>query len=383
MFAEGAPPQSRRREFSPQAVFLRSALLPLGPISRTVREKIDKPPQKRYTFPRYGGGLAPQELTEARTLLDVVLDALLDTLKMLPFLFVLYVLIELLEHRTRVGAPSRALSGKAAPFIGGATGLIPLCGFSVMAGKLFERGLITLGTLLAVFIATNDEALLVLALAELSWQRKLLSIGVILAVKLVLAVAAGYLADVLFRGRVATAPLPAPAHEHGHDHAHEHEHAHEHHDHEHGHDHEEFHVCEHKHEGALTLYFLSPLLHALQVAAAILVVNFAFGTLFFLVGEERVVGFLEGAGYWFQPLVAVLVGLVPNCASSVVLAETYAVGGLTLASCLAGLVTNTGLGILVLFQNAKAWKRNLAILGALTALGIAVGYAGNALMLFF
>ena len=173
-------------------------------------------------------------------------------------------------------------------------------------------------------------------------------------------------------------------HDHHHDHDHDHEHAHDHdHEHGHGHDREEFHVCEHKHEGALTLYFLSPLLHALQVAAAILVVNFAFGTLFFLVGEERVVGFLEGAGYWFQPLVAVLVGLVPNCASSVVLAETYAVGGLTLASCLAGLVTNTGLGILVLFQNAKAWKRNLAVLGALTALGIAVGYAGNALMLLF
>ena len=316
-------------------------------------------------------------------MLDVVLDALLDTLKMLPFLFVLYVLIELLEHRTRVGAPSRALSGKAAPLIGGATGLIPLCGFSVMAGKLFERGLITLGTLLAVFIATNDEALLVLALAELSWQQKLLSVGVIVAVKLVLAVAAGYLADLFLRGKAQPlSPLPAHEHDHAHEH-HGHEHEHEHHDHEHDRDHEEFHVCEHKHEGALTLYFLSPLLHALQVAAAILVVNFAFGTLFFLVGEERVVGFLEGAGYWFQPLVAVLVGLVPNCASSVVLAETYAVGGLTLASCLAGLVTNTGLGILVLFQNARAWKRNLAVLGVLTALGIAVGYAGNALMLLF
>ncbi len=325
----------------------------------------------------------PKKRTEARTLLDVVLDALLDTLKMLPFLFVLYVLIELLEHRTRVGAPSRALSGKAAPLIGGATGLIPLCGFSVMAGKLFERGLITLGTLLAVFIATNDEALLVLALAELSWQQKLLSVGVIVAVKLVLAVAAGYLADLFLRGKAQPlSPLPAHEHDHAHEH-HDHEHEHEHHDHEHDRDHEEFHVCEHKHEGAWTLYFFSPLLHALQVAAAILVVNFAFGTLFFLVGEERVVGFLEGAGYWFQPLVAVLVGLVPNCASSVVLAETYAVGGLTLASCLAGLVTNTGLGILVLFQNARAWKRNLAVLGALTALGIAVGYAGNALMLLF
>ena len=310
---------------------------------------------------------------------DVVLDAVLDTLKMLPFLFVLYVLIELLEHRTRVGAPSRALSGRAAPLLGGASGLIPLCGFSVMAGKLFERGLITLGTLLAVFISTNDEALLVLALSSLSWQRKLLSIGILCLSKLVLAVAVGYLADLLFGGR-AQPPAPLPEEEHDHDHDHEHDHGHEH---DHEHEHEEFHVCEHKHEGALTLYFLSPLLHALQVAAVILIVNFAFGTLFYLVGEERVVGFLEGAGYWFQPLVAVLVGLVPNCASSVVLAETYAVGGLTLASCLAGLVTNTGLGILVLFQNAKAWKRNLAILGALTALGIAVGYAGNALMLLF
>ena len=311
---------------------------------------------------------------------DVVLDAVLDTLKMLPFLFVLYVLIELLEHRTRVGALSRALSGRAAPLLGGASGLIPLCGFSVMAGKLFERGLITLGTLLAVFISTNDEALLVLALSSLSWQRKLLSIGILCLSKLVLAVAVGYLADLLFGGRAQPpAPLPEEEHDHDHEHAHDHEHDHEHHEHEH----EEFHVCEHKHEGVLTLYFLSPLLHALQVAAVILAVNFAFGTLFYLVGEERVVGFLEGAGYWFQPLVSVLLGMVPNCASSVVLAETYAMGGLTLASCLAGLVTNTGLGLLVLFRNTGAWKRNLLIFGVLALLGIVVGYAGNALALLF
>ena len=329
-------------------------------------------------------------------MLDVILDSLLDTLKMFPFLFVLYVLIELLEHRTRVGSPSRALTGRAAPLIGGATGLIPLCGFSVMAAKLFERGLITLGTLLAVFISTNDEALLVLALSELSWQQRLFSIGLLCLIKLVLAAAAGYLADFFLRRRAPTpAPLPVPAgHEHtpvpaGHDHAHEPaEHAHEHepthaHEHAHAHEHEEFHVCEHKHEGALTLYLLSPLVHALQVAAAILAVNFAFGTLFFLVGEENVVGFLEGAGYWFQPLVSVLIGMVPNCASSVVLAETYAVGGLTFASCLAGLITNTGLGILILFKNTAAWKRNLAVFAVLALLGIAVGYAGNALTLLF
>ncbi len=312
---------------------------------------------------------------------DVILDALLDTLKLFPFLFVLYVLIELLEHRTRVGAPSRALSGKAAPFLGAATGLIPLCGFSVMAAKLFERGLVTVGTLLAVFIATNDEALLVLALSSLTWQQKLLYIALLCVFKLVFAVAAGYLADFLLRKRAQPlAPMPA-LHDHDHDHDHdEHEHHHEHHHHD---EEEEFHVCEHKHHGALTLYLWSPLLHALQVAAAVLAVNFVFGTLFFLIGEDKVVGFLTGAGYWFQPLVSVLIGMVPNCASSVVLAETFSMGGLTFASCLAGLVTNTGLGILVLLKNSKTWKRGLVLLGVLALLGLVVGYAGNALLLLF
>ena len=317
---------------------------------------------------------------------DVIIDALLDTLKLFPFLFVLYVLIELLEHRTRVGAPSRALSGKAAPLIGAATGLIPLCGFSVMAAKLFERGLVTVGTLLAVFIATNDEALLVLALSSLTWQQKILYIALLCGLKLVFAVAAGYLTDFLLRKRAQPlAPMPAPHehehHEHDHDEHDEHEHHHEHH-----HDHEEegeFHVCEHKHHGALTLYLWSPLLHALQVAAAVLAVNFVFGTLFFLIGEDKVVGFLTGAGYWFQPLVSVLIGMVPNCASSVVLAETFSMGGLTFASCLAGLITNTGLGILVLLKNSKTWKRGLVLLGVLALLGLVVGYAGNALLLLF
>ena len=311
---------------------------------------------------------------------DVIIDALLDTLKLFPFLFALYVLIELLEHRTRVGAPSRALSGKAAPFLGAATGLIPLCGFSVMAAKLFERGLVTVGTLLAVFIATNDEALLVLALSSLTWQQKILYIALLCGLKLVFSVAAGYLADFLLRKRAQPlAPMPAP-HDHDHD---EHD---EHDEHEHHHDHEEegeFHVCEHKHHGALTLYLWSPLLHALQVAAAVLAVNFVFGTLFFLIGEDKVVGFLTGAGYWFQPLVSVLIGMVPNCASSVVLAETFSMGGLTFASCLAGLVTNTGLGILVLLKNSETWKRGLVLLGVLALLGLVVGYAGNALLLFF
>lgn len=114
---------------------------------------------------------------------DVLLDSFLDTIIIFPFLFVLYILIEVLEHRTRIGKPNGAFTGKWAPVIGGATGLIPLCGFSVMASKLYERRLITIGTLLAVFVTTSDEALLVLSLSSMSWTEKLFSILALCVIK--------------------------------------------------------------------------------------------------------------------------------------------------------------------------------------------------------
>ena len=114
-----------------------------------------------------------------------------------------------------------------------------------------------------------------------------------------------------------------------------------------------------------------------------MLVNIVFNLLFFWVGEETVIGFLQGGGYWFQPLICSALGLVPNCAASVILAEVYAMGGITFGSCLAGLIVNTGLGWLVLARNVKAWKRNLLIVGTLFLLGIAVGYAAGGLQLVF
>lgn len=332
---------------------------------------------------------------------DVVLDALLDTLKLFPFLLLLYILIELMEHNTRVGRANAALAGRWAPLLGSATGLIPMCGFSVMAAKLYERKYVTLGTLLAVFIATSDEAFLVMLVSDMGWLDKLVSILSICGIKLVLGAGVGYLADALAKRRGALlVPMPVIDYEEddhaegGHDregedgrhaHGHEHEHAHEHaHAHEHGaRAGDEFTACEHKHgkKGNLSLYFVSPLLHALQVAAFVLLVNLVFGFLFFFVGEERVIGFLQGSGYWYQPLICSVLGLVPNCASTVILAEVYAMGGISFGSCLAGLVVNTGLGCLVLFKNAKALRRALLICAFLFVLGISVGYAVNAVAL--
>lgn len=329
---------------------------------------------------------------------EVILDALKDTAILFPFLFLMYVLIELMEHNTGAGKPNRALAGRWAPMLGSALGTVPMCGFSVMAAKLYRNRHITVGTLLAVFIATSDEALLVLlttpALVPLD---KVYSILAMAGVKFVLGFSVGYLADLIFRKQASVRPLPAPC-EHGkipeeaeHMHGDEHEesgHMHETecereehgdmHGHEHGHDH--YAACKHTHKSNVNVYLVSPLLHALQVAAFVLLVNLAFGYLYFGLGEENVVAFLK-AGKWVQPLVCCLVGLVPNCASSVILAETFAVGGIEFGSCMAGLVTNAGLGVLALFKGRREAKSATLVLGFMYLFGVAVGYAVNAFAL--
>ena len=138
----------------------------------------------------------------------------------------------------------------------------------------------------------------------------------------------------------------------------------------------------------MSLYFVSPLLHALKIAAFILLFNLAFGYLVFGIGggnaeagEERVIGFLQGAGYWYQPLVSSLVGLIPNCVASVAITEAFSVGGLAFGSFIGGLITNAGLGYLVLFRKLKGWKTALFIMLFMLVFGVAVGYAVNAIAL--
>ena len=257
-----------------------------------------------------------------------------------------------------------------------------MSGFSVMAAKLYEHRHVTLGALLAVFIATSDEGLLVLLLsseAGFVWTSRLYTVLGLLGAKLALGIGLGYAADLVLRKNRVPAPIPAP-HEHDHEHDREHE------EHEEDHEHgdcacDELSVCEHKHPSTLRLYLVSPLLHTLEVAAFVLVVNLAFGFLFFGVGEARVVGFLQGAGYWFQPLVCPLIGLVPNCASSVVLAEVYCLGGIGFGGLLGGLVTNAGLGYLVLFGKGKSTLRAVGIMLAMYLIGVAAGYAASGIAL--
>lgn len=284
---------------------------------------------------------------------EVLLDALLDSLKIFPFLFLLYVLIEFLEHRTSVSRNKNLLRGGLAPLLGAAVGMIPQCGFSVMAAKLYDKKIIRTGTVLAVFLATSDEALIIL----LSSGQSAIAVMPLIAIKFAVAVGVGYLFNALLR-RESLAELAEGEEIHGTPC---------------GHDHEE--------DSKVRRYLLHPLLHSLEIFAYILVVNLAFGFAMHY-AEGAITSFLDG-GYWFQPLIAGLVGLIPNCASSVLVTQSYVLGALSFGGMTAGLCANAGLGFVILFKNIKSWKRNLALLGILYVVSVAVGYAVLGVMQLF
>lgn len=285
---------------------------------------------------------------------EVLLDALLDSLKLFPFLFLIYVLIEILENRTNISRNHNVLRGNLAPLLGAATGLVPQCGFSVMAAKLYDRKLIRTGTVLAVFLATSDEAFILL----LADGTKAAWVVPMIAAKFVIALGIGYLANALFR-KETLAELSENEEIHGT---------------ACGHDHEE--------ESKFKSYFLHPLLHSLEIFAYILAVNIIFGLVIHFVGEDKLEAFLQ-KGVWYQPLVAAAVGLIPNCASSVVITEAFIDGYIAFGSCVAGLCANAGLGFVVLFRNVRKWKRNLALMLAVYVIGVGFGYLLNAVLPLF
>lgn len=300
---------------------------------------------------------------------DVLLDALLDTLKVFPFLFILYEIIELIEHKTEIIGSKNRLNGKLGPLIGSATGLIPQCGFSVMAAKLYESDFIGLGTLISIFISTSDEAFIIL-LSE----GDAMTILYIIVVKILFGVSIGYLLNAVFRGNgnMQVSTVADYQREKAKDYrskVYEKKF--------------EYTSCGRSHsEGhPVKTYLLSPLLHSLKIAAYVLAVNVVFGTLIYFIGEERISAFLEKS-VWVQPFITALVGLIPNCASSVVVTETYLIGGIRFGSMLAGLCTNAGLGLVVLLKNTKMWKRNLFIVFLMYVFGVLIGSLINGLLWF-
>ncbi len=269
-------------------------------------------------------------------LLHTIEHAFEDSLKMLPFLFLAYLLIEWLErnHGERI---ERALAGGGRwGFVpGAALGCVPQCGFSALAANLYASRVITPGALLAVFVATSDEAIPLLAAAPGMWG----ALPLLIVGKIVAGIAGGFLLDVPLRkvlpaglyGGYAGRAADIDCHE----------------------EHEE-------HSGV----FLAALRHTAEIFVFILLFSFAIGFLFELIGEETITGFLTGMGI-FQPMAAALVGLVPNCAASVLLAQLYAQGAISFGSLFAGLCAGAGIGLAVLWRVNPSWKQNLFMTGIL------------------
>lgn len=282
---------------------------------------------------------------------EVLLDAVLDTLKVLPFLLVIYIVIELIEHKTSVFANRKILQGGFAPLIGSAAGLVPLCGFSVMAAKLYDKRFIRTGTLIAVFIATSDEAIILL-LSDVTNVKALAAILPLLIIKFLLAVAVGYAVNALLRREKVTEVAPVGGAS----------------DYECGH--------EHPNESKLHVYLLNPIWHTLKIALYLLAVNLIFGIVIYYVGETNIANSLAVNAY-LQPLITAAVGLIPSCASSVLLTSAYTGGIITFGSMAAGLVVNAGMGFMILLKNLKRIKQNLALIAAMFVLSYLVGIVVN------
>ena len=330
---------------------------------------------------------------------DVVLDAVLDSLKVFPFLLLLYIIIEVVEEKISTGTKFfKYTQGKYATLVGAGLGLIPQCGFSVVASDLYARRYIKVGTLLAIFIATSDEAVPII----LSNPTKAYVIFPILAIKFVFALVVGYGADLILTKYYKSNPLikgtlkdiSAKNHNHEHDKEHKQEHK----------NNANIELSETKNENVITeaelevdgccghniegkrstlkQFFLHPLVHSLKVFAYILAINLIMGFVIHFVGEQNVVNFMQSI-VWLQPLLVAIVGLIPNCASSVLITQLYLINGISFGATISGLCVNAGIALMVLFKENKNVKHNLFIVGSLLLTSVILGYAIMGIMLLF
>lgn len=349
-------------------------------------------------------------------LIDILLDAGKDTLSLVPFLLVTYLALETLEHvagDSVNGAIKRA--GAAGPVVGSLLGMVPQCGFSAMAATLYAGRVVTLGTLVAVFLSTSDE-MLPLLLAE---QVPVQTMAMLLASKALIALVTGFIVDAAIRGlrrnarahaairRTVLGTAANPAHvncahddhtggdiidevaeagvsadhihelcerdhcgcdededEHGHDHSHDHGHADE---------HERHHDHSHSYEGAPIVSIIrSAISHTVQVSVFIFLVTLILVAALETFGESAIEQFLRG-NETLAVLGSALVGLIPNCSASVVITQLYLEGALQLAPMLAGTLISAGVGYLVLFRTNRSARENVVFLVMMYVIGAGWG----------
>ena len=279
---------------------------------------------------------------------DVILDTLLDCLKLLPFLFITYLVLEFIEHRTKDSLPALiSKSRRLMPIVGSALGIVPQCGFSASASGLYAQRVITAGTLLAVFLSTSDEMLPVLISESVGFG----TIWKILLVKFCAGCFFGILIDLIFKQK--------------HD------------------DNVSDDICEMCHDSNCHCeergIVISAAIHTLQIIGFILIITFALNLLIYFIGEDVLSNLILNRPV-IGPIIAALVGLIPNCAASVVITELFVSGAMSTGAMLAGLLAASGVGVLVLFRvNRSRLRENLMILVGLYLSGVLTGIIFDAL----
>ena len=304
-----------------------------------------------------------------------------DTLGLIPFLFIVFLVLEYMEHS--LSDKSLAIIEKAdrgGPLLGGIIGALPQCGFSVMATNLFAGRIIGIGTIVAVYLSTSDEMLAIMLSSNTSPWR----IAKIILLKALIAVAAGFGVDFVHKMRIRYQQFKR-RHQH-HEHHHEHHHHHhfnndgEHHHDEH-HEHHEYisdfcieedcHGCE---QSPVKAAFI----HTLKIYLVIFVITFLLNLVIDLAGLEIIEEVVGKAGIW-APVVSCVIGMIPNCASSVAITQLYLSGAISLGTAMAGLLTGSGIAWIVLFRVNPHSRQNFKIMGIVFFVGAVSGIILNML----
>lgn len=268
---------------------------------------------------------------------DVILDSFIDSIKLVPFLFVTYLLMEYLEHKAgnKMQAAIRG-AGKGGPVIGGLLGIFPQCGFSAAASNLYAGRIITMGTLMAVFLSTSDEMLPIM----ISENVGAMMIIKVLATKVIVAVLAGFVIDLAFRKSEKDMQIE--------------------------------HLCEQHHCHCENGIWKSALHHTVEIFLYILCISLALNLIIAWVGED-VLGNMILNRPVVGTLIAGVVGLIPNCAASVIVTQLYLNGVLGAGAMIAGLLSGTGVGLLVLLRVNDDRRENLRLVSLLYAVGVVAG----------
>ncbi len=276
---------------------------------------------------------------------DIIIDALIDSLKLLPFLFVVYLIMEILEHKSNSHTEKIIKkSGKFGPIIGSVLGIFPQCGFSVMASNLYIVRVISLGTLISIYLSTSDEMLPIL----LSSNVEVSTILKFLLVKLVIGMLFGLLIDLFVNRKKQKISNEITK------------------------------ICEHEHCHCDENIWWSATKHTFTIFIFVLAINLGMDILINLIGEDKISTFLINRSI-LGPIVSGVIGFIPNCASSVIITELYLNNTLTFGSAISGLLCASGLGVLVLFKMNKNYKENILIVFILYTISVLVGIIFNVL----